>query len=537
MAACWVAFFAATAALFPEPPKRLPIGLARDSMLLDTAADGRSPAGGAVSGGLGARRGSGPAGPQRAQSQLRQPLLERVPAEEGLSQADAELAPAGAEPLLPHAVRAEQQEAALHKDPGAERKAAAAWRASLPGTIACTLALFVQKMVGGWVQRAVGLGLCWACCACWACMRLPVIAASRVCPLRPLCPLRPQVQQGYMDGLPVFANLLFGWRAKQAGLFLGLGAPAGGSCALPVPGAVVACPLPLRRCTLGCGSSYAHLHLPVAPDAPPASHRHHPTRSQPGNGAGERGCGRRLCPPQRPLPGAGLAGGVRGLPGGAGRRRRRLAAGLLWRWGVSLHRQRGARGCGYLSDEARWEGLWLWCWQAAAGGGWSVRVSLPAGCCLVRSAAAPTAPRSLPAPRHSAASAFGRALLRACSTQVRGLLLLPACLPACPPACLPPVLMPARQARPPTHPCVCARPAEHRGGHAGPLCRQWLPHAGRPPDGAVQPCPAGRLFAPAARQHGRRVRRAAGAPGLRVPPPQGLRAPLPAPLAPPLPAP
>lgn len=31
--------------------------------------------------------------------------------------------------------------------PGGKRKEAAAWRATLPGTVACTLALFVQKMV------------------------------------------------------------------------------------------------------------------------------------------------------------------------------------------------------------------------------------------------------------------------------------------------------------------------------------------------------------------------------------------------------
>ena len=104
MAACWAAFFLATALCFPEPPKRLPIGLARDSMLL-------------------------PAGEHAAADDSKQRLLS---ADEEAAAAAGQLAPAGSS-LLPHA----------------ERAASAAWRATLLATAACTAALLVQKMVRG----------------------------------------------------------------------------------------------------------------------------------------------------------------------------------------------------------------------------------------------------------------------------------------------------------------------------------------------------------------------------------------------------
>lgn len=167
MAACWTAFFVATAFWFPEPPRRLPIGLARDSMLLP-------PDGSAAENGVDstASSGSQPSGRGGGRGvELRQPLLETVnscvPAEvaggadveqadeahAGVASAAAELAPAG-EPLLPHVQRAALEDVALHKNKPTERRAAAAWRATVPGTVACTLALFVQKMVGD-----VGVGV------------------------------------------------------------------------------------------------------------------------------------------------------------------------------------------------------------------------------------------------------------------------------------------------------------------------------------------------------------------------------------------
>lgn len=113
--------------------RRLPIGLARASMLLP--ADG----GTAAAGGAAGKRGS-----------LTHPLLG---AGSGPVPADVEqplglaLEPAGStasdDHLLPHAQRAQQQEAAL----GHGKAAAAAWRATIPATLACTMALFVQKMV------------------------------------------------------------------------------------------------------------------------------------------------------------------------------------------------------------------------------------------------------------------------------------------------------------------------------------------------------------------------------------------------------
>lgn len=152
MAAAWLLFFAATVLWFPEPPARLPIGLARDSMLLPPVASTTA------SPGPGSTRDT-----SRASSlaTLRQPLLDSIPS--GVPAAD--LAPAvpadveaagggpaaaagpGSAALLPHARRARQQEAALHQGKPKERAAAAAWRVTLPGTVACTVALLVQKMV------------------------------------------------------------------------------------------------------------------------------------------------------------------------------------------------------------------------------------------------------------------------------------------------------------------------------------------------------------------------------------------------------
>ena len=166
MAAAWLLFFVATLLWFPEPPARLPIGLARDSMLLPPCSVTVSPGPGstretsrASSGGsLPAHAAPGlPQGRAGGDSKegLRQPLLDSIPS--GVPAADlAPAAPADVEaagggptasqPLLPHARRAQQQEAALHGDTPAERAAAAAWRATLPGTVACTAALLVQKM-------------------------------------------------------------------------------------------------------------------------------------------------------------------------------------------------------------------------------------------------------------------------------------------------------------------------------------------------------------------------------------------------------
>ena len=111
-------------------------------------------------------------------------------------------------------------------------EATAVWRATIPGTVACTLALFVQKMV-----RSV---LCCAVlyCAALRCGKLQYISlhfhfreAHALLPLTHRRPhidhhsslLSPQVQQSYMDALPVFTQVMYSWRSSQKGLFLGLG--------------------------------------------------------------------------------------------------------------------------------------------------------------------------------------------------------------------------------------------------------------------------------------------------------------------------
>ncbi|PSC71982.1 MFS general substrate transporter [Micractinium conductrix] len=72
----------------------------------------------------------------------------------------------------------ERWEQAVHADKKRERAAVAAWRATVPATVACTLALFVQKAV----------------------------------------------QQAYLDSLPLFAQLApaLEWRSSRIGLFQGL---------------------------------------------------------------------------------------------------------------------------------------------------------------------------------------------------------------------------------------------------------------------------------------------------------------------------
>lgn len=188
MAAAWLAFLLATAMWFPEPPARLPIGLARESMLLPPLGNGTvSPSAGPGSvvtasrtsstGSLGAP--SAPAAHLNSRAgadskqDLHHPLLEAVysgmQAEElavaatvaSAAAADVEaaaapvlepVAPEASQPLLPHAQRAhhaQQQQAALQRGKPGRRPAANGWRATVPGTVACTLALLVQKMVRG----------------------------------------------------------------------------------------------------------------------------------------------------------------------------------------------------------------------------------------------------------------------------------------------------------------------------------------------------------------------------------------------------
>lgn len=203
MAAAWLAFLGATIWWFPEPPPaRLPIGLARESMLLPQLGSGTvSPsqiAGSTVSASRASSAGSlGPPLAASLQQQgrpgsdnkqgLHRPLLETVhsgmQAEElevaatvaAAAAADVEAAaePAALEasqPLLPHAQRAQhaqqQQQAALQRGKGGKR-AAAGWRATVPGTLACTLALLVQKMVrrGGIEVRGKSDGASEALCS------------------------------------------------------------------------------------------------------------------------------------------------------------------------------------------------------------------------------------------------------------------------------------------------------------------------------------------------------------------------------------
>ncbi|KAI3431392.1 hypothetical protein D9Q98_004446 [Chlorella vulgaris] len=167
MAFLWVLFFAATLIWFPDPPKRLPIGLAPqdDSMSL--------PAHNASS---------------SKSSQLKQPLLtaaalSRSPneAETGELAAHADgdgLASDGA--LLPHVLAAKQQQ----QQQARGAATAAVWQATVPATLACTLALFIQKMV----------------------------------------------QQGLLDSIPLFAQRQpYSWHSSQVGLFIGL------LCAAMVP--------------------------------------------------------------------------------------------------------------------------------------------------------------------------------------------------------------------------------------------------------------------------------------------------------------
>lgn len=185
MAAAWLLFILATALWFPEPPARLPIGLARDSMLLPELASGTvTPSAGprsTVTASRASSTGSQGAALQApaahldgrpgadSKASLHLPLLETVysgmSAEElvvaatvaeaaaaDLEAAAGPAAPDASQPLLPHARRAEhaqqQQAAALRRGkPGRREAAAGGWRATVPGTVACTLALLVQKMV------------------------------------------------------------------------------------------------------------------------------------------------------------------------------------------------------------------------------------------------------------------------------------------------------------------------------------------------------------------------------------------------------
>lgn len=127
MAACWLLFIAATAAWFPEPQRHLPIGLARHSSL---------PRGGLA--GAGGRRS--------AKIGMHQPLLSEV-ASGAAWDAEAQ-PPASAEQLSMAAEPAGAGGPPLPRE-WQQQEFAAAWRATLPGTIACTVALLVQKMVRG----------------------------------------------------------------------------------------------------------------------------------------------------------------------------------------------------------------------------------------------------------------------------------------------------------------------------------------------------------------------------------------------------
>lgn len=121
-------------------------------------------------------------------SQLKQPLLtaaalSRSPneAETGELAAHADgdgLASDGA--LLPHVLAAKQQQ----QQQARGAATAAVWQATVPATLACTLALFIQKMV----------------------------------------------QQGLLDSIPLFAQRQpYSWHSSQVGLFIGL------LCAAMVP--------------------------------------------------------------------------------------------------------------------------------------------------------------------------------------------------------------------------------------------------------------------------------------------------------------
>lgn len=91
-----------------------------------------------------------------------------MPNHSGLGAAAA-APPAG--PLLPHACAARREEQAVHADKKRERAAVAAWRATVPATVACTLALFVQKAVGWAGQDSKRLLHSSSALVCFCCKR------------------------------------------------------------------------------------------------------------------------------------------------------------------------------------------------------------------------------------------------------------------------------------------------------------------------------------------------------------------------------
>jgi len=114
-------------------------------------------------------RGGGGAAATADGSHLRQPLLapirsgepvdlEALAAAEGPGTGAGEPAGPPQQLLLPHAQWEQQEEAAVHGSKRRQRAVSAAWRDTIPGTVACTMALFVQKMVSSSCVNAGAAG-------------------------------------------------------------------------------------------------------------------------------------------------------------------------------------------------------------------------------------------------------------------------------------------------------------------------------------------------------------------------------------------
>eukprot|EP00887_Chlorella_sp_A99_P002368 scaffold10.g2368.t1 len=163
MAIFWLAFLAATAALFRDPPPATPIGLARAH-----SRTGGAPAAGTLAAPLllHAAKEAAEDAAEEAAAHLRSPAGPLW---------DADAAERGVGGAAGGGLNGRGGGARGGGGGGASGAGSGGWRATIPATAACTAALFLQKAV----------------------------------------------QQAYMDGLPLFTKPLLGWSSSAAGTFLG----------------------------------------------------------------------------------------------------------------------------------------------------------------------------------------------------------------------------------------------------------------------------------------------------------------------------